>query len=155
MAIGAGPCSTAGGIKASTITLLVMQAYRRFQGYHCVSFFRRTIPQSAIDRAMTTTMIFFAAAVSACLLLMMIEQSGQSHRSQQDSFLDAMFEVTSALGTVGLSTGITPNLTAGGKCVLIALMFLGRLGPVSVAAALSRTRRAPKVEFANEEPLVG
>jgi trk system potassium uptake protein TrkH len=158
MAIGAGPCSTAGGIKVSTVSLLAMQAYRRFQGRSCLSFFRRTIPQAAVDRAMATVMTFFAIGTLACTLLMVVEQSGRSHRSlagQSDSALDLVFEVISALGTVGLSTGVTPNLSALGKCVIIGLMFLGRLGPISVISALSKTTREAKVEFANEEPLVG
>lgn len=155
MAIGGSTCSTAGGIKVSTIALLVMHATRRFQGYTSVSYFRRTIPQASVERAMASTLVFFTAAITACLLLMMIEQSGQSHGSHQDSFLDAMFEVTSALATVGLSTGITPSLSAPGKIVIVLLMFLGRLGPVSVMAALSRTRRPPKIEYASEELLLG
>lgn len=155
MCIGAGPCSTAGGIKVSTVSLLVMQAVRRFQGKSHVSFFRRTIPQSALDRAMASMVVFISIAVLACCLLMMIEQSGQSHRSQRDSFLEVLFEVTSALGTVGLSTGITPQLTSVGKCVILLLMFIGRVGPVSVMAALSRTTRESKVQYASEEPLIG
>ena len=158
MAIGAGTCSTAGGIKVSTVALLVMQAYRRFQGKSCMSFFRRTIPQVAVDRAMASTMTFLAVGTLACTLLMVVEQSGKSHRhldGQSDPSLDVIFEVVSALGTVGLSTGLTPNLSDLGKCVIILLMFMGRLGPISVIAALSRTVREPKVEFANEEPLIG
>ncbi len=155
MAIGGAPCSTAGGVKVTTITLLVLQAVRRFQGYKNLSCFRRTIPQSAIDRAMATSMVFFAVAVVGCLALMMIEQSGNSHREQKDSFLNVMFEATSALATVGLSTGITPFLSGPGKFVLMVLMFLGRLGPVSVMVALSNTRRTSKVEFAHEEPVAG
>ena len=158
MAIGAGPCSTAGGIKVSTVALLMMQAYRRFQGRACISFFRRTIPQAAVDRAMASTVTFLAVATFACMLLMVAEQSGKSHRHmsrQSDQSLDLIFEVVSALGTVGLSTGMTSNLSDLGKWILIGLMFMGRLGPISVISALSRTVREPKVEFANEEPLVG
>ncbi len=158
MAIGAGPCSTAGGIKVSTVALLVMQAYRRFQGRACMSFFRRTVPQAAVDRAMASAMTFLAVATFACMLLMVVEQSGKSHSQlsgQSDQSLDLIFEVISALGTVGLSTGLTQNLSDLGKWVIICLMFMGRLGPISVISALSRTVREPKVEFANEEPLVG
>ncbi|MFN9914122.1 MAG: potassium transporter TrkG, partial [Pirellulaceae bacterium] len=111
-------CSTAGGIKVSTVSLLTMHAYRRFQGRSCLSFFRRTIPQAAVDRAMATVMIFLAIGTLACTLLMVVEQSGRSHRSlagQSDSALDLVFEVISSLGTVGLSTGVTPNLSDLGK----------------------------------------
>jgi len=158
MAIGAGPCSTAGGIKVSTVALLIMQAYGRFQGRARISFFRRTIPQAAVDRAMASTVTFLAVAMFACMLLMVAEQSGKGHRHlsrQSDQSLDLIFEVVSALGTVGLSTGLTSNLSDLGKWILIGLMFMGRLGPMSVISALSRTVLEPKVEFVNEEPLVG
>ncbi len=158
MAVGAGPCSTAGGIKVSTMAILVMQAYRRFQGRNCMSFFRRTIPQATVDRAMASAMTFLAVGTLACTLLMLVEQSGKSHRQvdrMSDSSLEIVFEVVSALGTVGLTVIGTENISDLGKCVIILLMFLGRLGPISVIAALSRTVREPKVEFANEEPLIG
>jgi len=155
MAIGGAPCSTAGGVKTTTISLLVLNAIRRFQGFRNVSCFRKTIPQSAIERAAAATIVFFAIAALGCLILLLIEQSGHSHRDQQDSFLDLLFEVVSALGTVGLSTGITPTLSSPGKIIIIVLMFLGRLGPVSVMIAMSRTRRPPKAEYAHEEPLFG
>jgi trk system potassium uptake protein len=158
MAIGAGPCSTAGGMKVSTVSLLCMQAYRRFQGRNCLSFFRRTIPQAAVDRAMASSLVFFAVAILACLVLMVVEQSGTSHKSlvgESDNALEVIFEVISALGTVGLSMGFTIHLSVIGKCVIIFLMFLGRLGPISVMSALSKVNREAKVEFANEEPLIG
>jgi trk system potassium uptake protein TrkH len=158
MAIGAGPCSTAGGIKVSTFALLVMQAYRRFQGRTCMSFFRRTIPQAAVDRAMASVMTFLAIGTLACTLLMVVEQSGKSHRNlhgASDSSLEIIFEVVSALGTVGLTVIGSEKLSDLGKLVIILLMFMGRLGPISVIAALSRAVREPKVEFAHEEPLIG
>ncbi len=158
MAIGAGPCSTAGGMKVSTVALLCMQAYRRFQGRNCLSFFRRTIPQAAADRAMASSLVFFAVATAACMVLLVVEQSNISHKSrigESDNALDVIFEVISALGTVGLSTGLTFHLSAIGKCVIIFLMFLGRLGPISVMSALSKVSREAKVEFTNEEPLIG
>lgn len=158
MAIGAGPCSTAGGMKVSTVALLTMQAYRRFQGKTCLSFFRRTIPQAAADRAMASVIVFASIAAMACLVLLTVEQSGVSHREFADGknrALEVIFEVFSALGTVGLSINFTPELSSVGRIVIILLMFLGRLGPISVMSALSRTSREAKVEFANEEPLIG
>jgi trk system potassium uptake protein TrkH len=107
---------------------------------------------------MASSMTFLAIGTLACTLLMVVEQSGKSHRradGTSDSSIEVIFEVVSALGTVGLSTGLTPNLSDLGKCIIILLMFLGRLGPISVMAALSRSVREPKVEFANEEPLIG
>jgi Trk-type K+ transport system membrane component len=70
-------------------------------------------------------------------------------------FLEALFECISALGTVGLSTGITASLSDAGKLVLVGLMLVGRLGPITAAVALSRQRRGRQLEYPEEEPLVG
>ncbi|MCA9218760.1 MAG: potassium transporter TrkH [Planctomycetales bacterium] len=155
MAIGAGACSTGGGIKVSTVMLLVYQAWSRFRGYERVHVFGRTIPRPAIDRATATVMLFSVAAVIALTLLLMIEQSSVSHLDTKGVFLEAIFEVASALGTVGLSTGLTTQLTNLGRVIIIVLMFLGRLGPISVFAALSRNDQEDPVQYAKEEPLVG
>jgi Trk-type K+ transport system membrane component len=73
----------------------------------------------------------------------------------QEEFLDAMFEVVSALGTVGLSTGLTPKLSDAGKLIIMALMFVGRLGPISVFVAISMVERRQTFEYAGEDPLLG
>ena len=70
-------------------------------------------------------------------------------------FLDASFEVLSALGTVGLSMGLTSHLSPLGKIVIIVMMFIGRLGPFTVFVALSRSEREQVLEYASEEPLIG
>lgn len=76
-------------------------------------------------------------------------------RAYTPSFIDASFEVTSALGTVGLSTGMTPLLSSPGRIIIILCMFFGRLGPISVFAALSRQERTDPLEHPAEEPLLG
>jgi trk system potassium uptake protein len=88
-------------------------------------------------------------------VLLMFEQSGQPHEATKGMFLEAMFEVASALGTVGLSTGLTASLTTAGKIVIIGLMFLGRLGPISVFVALSGKEKEVPVQYPNEEPMIG
>ncbi len=152
MVIGAGACSTGGGVKVSTAALLFLHAWSRFHNHKYIQLFRRTIPISAVDRAMASAMLFLTIAAAALTIILVVEQTG---KKSGDVFIDFMFEVASALGTVGLSTGLTPNLNNPGRLVLILLMFIGRLGPISVFAALSRERRAPSVRFASEEPLVG
>ncbi len=155
MTVGAGACSTAGGVKVSTVSMLVLHALARVQGKKYVNAFRRTIPQSAIDRAMASVMLFLIIAVIALTALSVVEQGDYAHNIEGGLFLDAMFEVTSALGTVGLSTGITPTLSAFGKLILVLLMFFGRLGPISVFAAVTVERKRQPPHFAAEEPLVG
>jgi trk system potassium uptake protein TrkH len=155
MLVGAGSCSTAGGIKVSTVAMLVSHAATRFAGSKHVNIFRRTIPQPAIDRALASTMIYLFVAGVGIMLLLVFDRKLEVGGDPQRHFLDVAFECVSALGTVGLSTGVTPRLSDWGRIIIIGLMFLGRLGPITFFAALARTTVKSSVEFANEEPLIG
>jgi trk system potassium uptake protein TrkH len=155
MVIGAGPCSTAGGVKISTVALLIMQAYSRFRGRSHINLFRRTIPKESIDRALATIMFYLLVATLAFITILVVEEDHALAESTPWQFRDIMFEVVSALGTVGLSTGITASFSTTGKAILIALMFMGRLGPITVFAALALSRSKHTKEYASEEPLLG
>ncbi len=155
MMIGAGPCSTAGGFKVSTLAAVLVRAWSAVRGYKRVNVFGRTISAEAIDRAIVTALMFAVVATVGLTTLLVLEQAEQPHPESQGLFMDALFEVTSALGTVGLSTGMTPHLTSAGRIVIIVLMFVGRLGPIGVAMAISRAERQQPVEFPQEDPLVG
>ncbi|MEW4455501.1 potassium transporter TrkG [Bremerella sp. JC817] len=155
MLIGAGPCSTGGGFKVSTVVVMALHAWKTFQGSTRINFARRTIPNEVIQAATATALLFSVVAIAALTMLLVVEQSSIPHPKSQGVFLDAAFEVVSALGTVGLSTGLTGTLSIMGKLIIIALMFLGRIGPISVFAALSRSERAVPVEYPKEEPLIG
>jgi len=154
MAIGAGPCSTAGGFKVSTLMILLVSSWTSFRGLPRANVFRRTIPATAVRRATATALLFGAVATVALVALLVVE-SPNSTTSRPRWFLEALFECISALGTVGLSTGITPALSDAGKIVLMLLMLLGRLGPVSAAVALAKRRSSYQPEYPEEEPLVG
>lgn len=155
MTIGAGPCSTAGGFKVSTLLTMLARGWTTMRGHARINLFRRTIPTQTVDRAIVTATMFAATSVAGLLLLLVFEQAELPHPRSQGLFLDALFEVVSALGTVGLSTGMTPNLTSSGRIVVIALMFLGRLGPISVVVAMSRGEQPQPIEMPLEEPLIG
>lgn len=155
MFVGGGPCSTAGGLKVTTLMVLILRAWKTFWGYRRVNVFGRTIPPEGIARATTTAVLFTSVVIAAVLPMMVIENPHAPGGHPDRIFLDTMFEVVSALCTVGLSTGITPYLTALGQFVLIGLMFLGRLGPITVFAALSLAERRLALEYPQEEPLLG
>lgn len=155
MFIGAGPCSTGGGFKVTTFMTMIMRAWTTFLGRPQVRFFRRSVPGETVERANAVALMFAVTATVALLFLLVLEQHDAPHREGQDNFLDALFEVASALGTVGLSTGLTPNLTDPGKIILILLMFVGRLGPIAVVVALSRGRHAEHFEYPEERPMIG
>lgn len=155
MMVGGGPCSTAGGFKVSTLAVLVLRAWTTFWGGTRVHVARRTIPDEVIDRAITTAFLFAVVSIIGLTCLLISEQFHFAEAASGELFLDGSFEVASALATVGLSTGITPNLTGPGKIVIILLMFMGRLGPITVVAAVSLGRRERPIVYASEEPLVG
>ncbi len=155
MFVGGGPCSTAGGLKVTTLMVLVIRAWKTFWGYRRVNVFGRTIPSETIARATTTAVLFTSVVILAVLPMMVIETPGAPTGHPDRVFLDTMFEVVSALCTVGLSTGITPYLSALEQMLLVGLMFLGRLGPITVFAALSLAEHRRALEYPQEEPLLG
>lgn len=156
MMIGGGPASTAGGFKVSTMTVLVCNAWSRLLGHQRVTLFRRSLSDEIIERATATALIFSVVAVVAIVAILIFEPA------TQDNFLSSVFEVASALGTVGLSvdTGrtslsFTSFLNPGGKVIIITLMFLGRLGPLTAFVALSRGERRKLVEYPKDDVLIG
>lgn len=155
MFVGAGPCSTGGGFKVSTLMTMLLRAWTTFVGRSQVRAFRRSVPEETVERANAVALMFAVVATIALLSLLVFEQHDAPHREGQDNFLDALFEVASALGTVGLSTGLTPNLTDIGRVIVIILMFIGRLGPIAVVVALSRSRHVAHFEYPEERPLIG
>ena len=150
----AGPGSTGGGFKVSTFMTLLTRAGASFRGQERANFAKRTIPERAVERATATALVFVAIAFVALVAFLGVESGGKAAERPR-WFLDASFECISALGTVGLSTGITASLTIPGKFILAVLMLLGRLGPITVAVALSRQRPAYQPNYPEEEPLVG
>ena len=155
MAVGGSPCSTAGGFKVSTLSVLVLRGWATFRGRQRIFLWRRTIPRPITDRAIATAIVYSMVAAVALTLLLMLEQSETPHAQSKGLFLDAMFEVVSALGTVGLSTGMTTHLSTAGRFIIIILMFMGRLGPITIFAAMSSGEQKEPIEYAEEAPLIG
>ena len=145
MFIGGSPGGTAGGIKTTALLILVMGTYSFMRGRDQVAFFGRSIPRLIIRRAFAILTCAFAVILISSIILMSIEDA---------SFEQILFEVFSAFGTVGLSTGITPHLSPAGKIVIIVLMFTGRLGPLTLALILIKTR-PPRISYPEEKIAVG
>jgi trk system potassium uptake protein TrkH len=151
MMIGGSPGSTAGGVKTTTFALLGILAWSRLRGEESASLFGRSLPKFTIDRAIALFVIAFGIVTLGILVLTMTERHGRS-----SSFLEEMFEAVSAFNTVGLSMGITPKLSSPGRLTIIALMFVGRVGPLSIAAALARPSRVvSQFRYAYEDVMVG
>ncbi|WP_152397451.1 TrkH family potassium uptake protein [Paenibacillus guangzhouensis] len=127
MFIGAAPGSTGGGIKVTTFAVLIVSAIAMIQGREDVEMFRYRLSKELILRALTITFIALFLVITVSTVLSMTEK---------DSFIAILFETTSAVGTVGFSMGMTPDLTLAGKIILNVTMLIGRLGPLTLAFAL-------------------
>lgn len=156
MFVGGSPGSCAGGIKTTTLGVLVLAAWSRLNGAKNVNLFGRTLDDETVHGAVAVTGGGIAVATLGLLALLVAEQAASSAAGAESGrFLAYFFETISALGTVGLSTGITAALSDAGKWVITVLMFIGRLGPLSVAMALAVERRRADLSYAKETVMVG
>ncbi|HEX2506455.1 MAG TPA: potassium transporter TrkG [Gaiellaceae bacterium] len=146
MFIGTGSAATGGGIKVTTVAVLALMVYAEMRGDTTVNAFGRRVPAVAQRQAFTVAFLALAAVVVCTLVLEAVSPFD----------LEAtLFEALSAFGTVGLSTGITADLPASGKVALIVLMFLGRVGPHVVGAALVLRERERLFRNPEERPIIG
>jgi trk system potassium uptake protein TrkH len=151
MSIGGSPGGTAGGVKTTTFALLGLLAWSRYRGEVVASMSGRSLRKETTDRAVGLAVVAFTVMTLGILALTVTERSGPI-----DGFLIRMFEAVSAFNTVGLSMGLTPHLSPAGKAVVIVLMFLGRVGPLALAAALAAHAPASgRFRYAYEEVAVG
>jgi len=149
MSVGGSPSSTAGGIKTVTLAVMVLAVVATIRRRRQVQIFHRAIPAMIIRRAATMILLYGVLLWILTLLLTITEHS------LGVDMLDLLFEVASALGTVGLSTGVTGHLTIAGRWVIIIAMFVGRLGALSLLAALTFNARPIHYEYPAEPLVVG
>ena len=156
MFIGGAPASTAGGIKVTTFGIFLAMVWCQARGREGTSLFKRKVPQQVIARSLAILVASFALINLMTFLLAISEHQGLPPVLASSRFLSLFFEVLSAFGTVGLSMGLTPTLTLTGKLLIIFTMFVGRLGPLTLALAVA-ARRPSEVhfEYAEEEVIVG
>lgn len=128
MFIGGSPVGTAGGIKTVTVAVLILTAISTAKGNRYVTAFRRSVPLITIRKAFAVTVISFLMLGAGAILFSII---------QPGNFSDLAFEITSAIGTAGLSRGFTSSLNLAGKMLICCYMYLGRVGPISMAIAFS------------------
>jgi trk system potassium uptake protein TrkH len=152
MSIGGSPGSTAGGIKTTTFALIGLLAWSRFRGHETTMFGSRSIREETTERAVGLFAIAFGLTTVAIFILTATERNYPT----EGRFLAHMFEVSSAFNTVGLTMGVTPNLSNPGKLLMVALMYFGRVGPLTLAAAIAlRQAGAGSFRYAYEEVVVG
>lgn len=146
MFVGGAPGSTAGGIKVTSVAILAAAVISATKGRTHVVAFAREVESSIVMRALTVATLGMVIVLNAALALTITEGF---------RFIDIIFEATSAFGTVGLSTGITPEQSPLGQLVLIATMFVGRLGPLTLAVALARRAEQSRLRYGEEAVRIG
>lgn len=152
MTIGGSPGSTAGGIKTTTFAIIGLLAWSQLRGHSHTSFAGRSLREETTDRAISMFVIASLVVVAGVFLL----NASEHFHTGPGRFLHWMFEAVSAFNTVGLSMGVTAELSLFGRWLIILLMFLGRVGPLAVAAAIVIRRSGERgFRFAYEEVMVG
>ena len=145
MFIGASPGSTGGGIKTSTLFVLLNIIKSTATNQHCTAF-KRKIPEKVVFKAFIITLLSLIVVCGSTFIMCILEP--------EYSFMQLLFECTSAFGTVGLSTGITPDLSVAGKMVIILTMFIGRLGALTIVTMWSFKQPSSAV-FTEENITIG
>lgn len=146
MFIGGSPGSTAGGIKTTTLVVLLLCVHSNIKQTYGINIFGRRLENDAVKRAGTILTINLLLAVTASLAIMAIQPLG---------FSDILFETFSAIGTVGMTTGITRALHPISRCIIILLMYCGRIGSLSFALAFVQSKRKPHVQQPAEAINIG
>ena len=145
MFIGGSPGSTAGGIKTVTFFVLVASAWSMVRGYGELTIFGRSVSTNTAMKADTVVLLSSGLVIAALLTLSITENI---------ELLPLVFETMSAFGTVGLSMGATGDLSTVGQLVIIALMYLGRVGPLTFALALAQEPQGGDIRHPEEEVLI-
>lgn len=146
MWIGGSPASTAGGIKTTTFGVMIATLRAVLRGREEVELFNRRLSPAAIQKSLSLAFISSALLVIFLMLMFLIEDG---------SFKSILFETVSAFNTVGLSTGITPRFSPLGKVILVAAMFVGRIGPLTLAFSLAERTSKGKYSYPQEKVIVG
>ena len=146
MFIGGSPGSTAGGIKTTTFGTMILTTIAVVRGNKDISVFNRRISQDIINRSLAILTIGLTLVITVSLVLTLTESA---------NFLDLLFETTSAFGTVGLTRGLSPNLSNVGKIIISITMYLGRVGPLTMAFAFSQKQKQPLYKYCEGNIIVG
>ena len=136
MLIGGSPVGTAGGMKTVTIAVLVCSAYATIRNKHSAALFGRRISEDSVKKAVAVAVAFFTICAASTVLLLATSNA---------SAIDAVYETVSATATVGLSRNFTATLNTFGKLIIIATMYFGRVGPISLAVALGSKNESQNV----------
>lgn len=154
MFIGAGAGSCGGGVKITTVSVLMLLGLSHLKGDDKPQVFFRSLSKTTVEKAVSAVFLSAIAVLFCSMVIEMAEEFNPAIGVGRGKFLDLLFETVSAFGTVGLSTGITSKLTDIGKFILCIMMFIGKLGPLTLALAISY-RRTKKFHYSEENVMIG
>jgi len=147
MFIGGSPAGTAGGVKTMTIAMIMACTMSIVRGDKETVVYRRTIPKETVKKSLAVFTISFTALIIMIILFSIVQPA---------PLVDQLYEVVSALATVGLSRNLTGTLNLFGKLIIILCMYIGRIGPISLVIALRmRGKRTDRLNYAEEDVIVG
>jgi len=155
MFIGGAPGSTAGGVKVTTAGVILVVVISRLRRRRTPSIFGRSVSRDNLERAVVIILLAAAMISIFTMFLLVTELGGAPHQESRGLFLEILFECVSAFGTVGLSTGITPGLSAAGKIIIASMMFAGRLGPMTLVFAMERRKEQASFSYPEEQVMIG
>lgn len=155
MFIGASPGSCGGGIKTTTFTVLAVFSWSRLRRHRHVNLFRKTIPEQTVAKCTSVMVLSFTAICMTVFLILLIDPAHGSRIGGDRQFLSYLFETVSAFGTVGLSMGVTPTLTAFGKTMIITLMIIGRVGVPAFTYIIAGAGSPGGIQYAEENMMIG
>ena len=147
MFIGGSPGSTAGGLKTSTFGIIIFTVISVVKGREDTEIFGRRFSKELVYKAFALLFIGMTLVMAVTMMLTITEPG--------ESFISLLYEATSAFGTVGLTMGVTTRLSSAGKCIIIIMMYLGRVGPLTVALALTHKHKKSRYKYPEGKVLIG
>ncbi len=153
MFIGASPGSTGGGIKTATFGIVIVGLWAMIRNKQDIVIFKKTIPKKVFHRALSVLLLSLIWIVIFTLILTITERTNLG--GENNYFIRILFETTSAFSTVGLSTGITPNLTPLGKLLITLTMYVGRVGPLALGLVIALQEKKVLFKYPEERVMIG
>lgn len=156
MFFGASPGSCGGGVKTTTLALLTAFTLSRIRRKRRVNMFRKSVPMATLTRSIS--LILVSVCIIALVLFLLLAGDSATDREiggPESSFLEYLFEAVSAFGTVGLSMGVTPQLTEWGKSLIILMMIIGRVGVLAFAYIIVGAEATRGIEYSEENLMIG
>jgi len=154
MLIGASPGSCGGGIKTTTFAIILAMIYTRMKNQKQVRLLKRGVAERTVSKAIAITASAIVVISLFCFILLITESPTHPDIPERTLFIEVLFEVISAIGTVGLSMGLTSVLTPLGKVCIILLMYIGRIGPITLTLVLAGIHQK-NIRYAEENVWLG